>query len=99
MSFTSASLWRMRDLRIVVLARAVSLLGDELALVALLLRTQGQGDGAWPVVALLMAGLLPLVLLAPLVGRLVDRLDSRWLLLGSSCAQLACCLALSRLPA
>lgn len=101
MSFTfvgPGSLWRVRDLRIVVLARAVSLLGDELALIALLLRTQGRGGGAWPVVALLLAGGLPLVLLAPLVGRLVDRLDSRRLLLTSGCGQLACCLALATLP-
>jgi MFS family permease len=101
MSFTflsPSSLWRVRDLRIAVLARAVSLLGDELALVALLLRTQGAGDGAWPVVALLLAGGLPLVLLAPLVGRLVDRIDSRRLLLVSGCGQLACCLALASLP-
>ncbi|HST47766.1 MFS transporter [Jatrophihabitans sp.] len=99
MSFISAgSLWRVRDLRIVVLARAVSLLGDELAVVALLLRTQGQGSGAWPVAALLLAGGLPLVLFAPLVGRLVDRVDSRRLLLASGCGQLACCLWLAWLP-
>ena len=99
MSFVSSgSLWRVRDLRIVVLARAVSLLGDELALVALLLRTQGQGSGAWPVVALLLAGGLPLVLFAPLVGRLVDRADSRTLLLASGVGQLACCLWLAWLP-
>ncbi len=99
MSFVSSgSLWRVRDLRIVVLARAVSLLGDELALVALLLRTQGQGSGAWPVVALLLAGGLPLVLFAPLVGRLVDRVDSRTLLLASGSGQLACCLWLAWLP-
>jgi len=99
MSLLSAgSLWRVRDLRIVVLARAVSLLGDELALVALLLRTQGRHSGAWPVVALLLAGGLPLVLFAPLVGRLVDRVDSRTLLLTSGCAQLACCLWLAWLP-
>jgi len=91
-------LWRLRDLRIAVLARAVSLFGDELALVALLLRTQGQGHGAWPVVALLLAGGLPLVLLAPLVGSLVDRFDSRRLLLVSGCGQLVCCLALAGLP-
>jgi MFS family permease len=91
-------LWRVRDLRIAVLARAISLLGDELALVALVLRTQGEGDGAWPVVALLLAGCLPLVLLAPLVGRLVDRIDSRRLLVVSGCGQLACCLALAWLP-
>ena len=101
MSFTfggAGSLWRVRDLRIAVLARAISLLGDELALVALLLRTQGEGRGAWPVVALMLAGGLPLVLLAPLVGRLVDRTDSRRLLLVSGCGQLICCLALASLP-
>ncbi|MEO7260025.1 MAG: MFS transporter [Jatrophihabitantaceae bacterium] len=101
MHFTSArdgSLWRVRDLRIVVIARAISLLGDELALVALLLRTQGEGNGAWPVVALFAGRRPPLVLLAPLVGPLVDRVDSRRLLLVSGCGQLACCLALAWLP-
>ena len=101
MSFISGgpdALWRVPDLRIAVLARAISLLGDEVAVVALLLRTQGQGNGAWPVVALLLAGTLPLVLLAPLVGPLVDRTDSRRLLLVSGCGQLVCCLALASLP-
>src|SRR3954463_2531944 len=97
MSFTSAgSLWRVRDLRIVVLGPGVSLLRGGRAVVALLLRTQGQGHGAWPVVALLLAGGLPLVLFAPLVGRLVDRVDSRTLLLTSGCGQLACWLWLGR---
>src|ERR1700704_4462991 len=84
-----------RDLRTAIWARAISLLGDEMALVALLLRTQAGGGGAWPVVALLMAGALPLVLLAPIVGRLVDRFDSRWLLVGSGLGQLTCCYALA----
>jgi MFS family permease len=84
-----------RDLRTAVWARAISLLGDEMALVALLLRTQARGGGAWPVVALLMAGTLPLVLLAPIVGRLVDRFDSRGLLVGSALGQLICCSALA----
>ncbi len=89
------SLWRVRDLRLVVLGRAISLLGDELALVALLLRAEAGPGGTWPVVAVLLAGGLPLVLLAPAVGRLVDRVDSRRLLVVSSCTQLTCCLALA----
>jgi MFS family permease len=93
MSFTLAG--SRRDLHLVVSARALSLLGDEVALVALLLRTQSRGGGAWLVVTLLLAGMLPLVLLAPLVGRLVDRADSRTLLLSSSLAQLLCCTALA----
>jgi MFS family permease len=92
-------LWRNRELRVVVLARAVSLLGDEMALIALLLRAQSSGSGAWPVVAILLAGGLPLVLLAPLVGQLVDRVDSRRLLLVASAVQFGCCLALAEVPA
>nr|MDQ2958467.1 MFS transporter [Actinomycetota bacterium] len=100
MSFTSglASPTARRDLRLVIAARAVSLLGDEIVLVALVLRTQARGDGAWAVVLLLMAGMAPLILLAPLVGRLVDRADSRSLLLASSLAQLICCVALAYRP-
>lgn len=96
MSFTITR--NRRDLHLVVGARALSLLGDEVALVALLLRTQARGEGAWSVVTLLLAGMLPLVLLAPLVGRLVDRTDSRTLLLASSLAQLLCCTALAFTP-
>jgi MFS family permease len=97
MSFITSSLpaAARRDLRTVVWARAISLLGDEMALVALLLRTQDGGGGAWPVVALLMAGTLPLVLLAPIIGRLVDRYDSRRLLVASGLGQLACCCVLA----
>ena len=97
MSFTTLPLspTARRDLRTVVLARAVSLLGDEMALVALLLRTQGNGGGAWRVSALLIAGMLAAVLLAPVVGRLVDRHDSRRLLVISGLAQFACCWVLA----
>ena len=97
MSFISRdrrSLLAIRDLRIVVLARAISVLGDELALVALLLRTQAHGD-SWAVVTLLLAGMLPMIVLAPLVGRVVDHADSRALLLVSSLGQLGCCAALA----
>ena len=97
MSFISSargSLFAVRDLRTVVLARAISVLGDQLALVALLLRTQAQGS-SWAVVELLLAGLLPMIVLAPVVGRLVDHADSRTLLLVSSLGQLACCAALA----
>jgi MFS family permease len=89
-------LWGNRDLRIAIFARAVAMLGDQLALIALVLRTvDGHGSTAWPVAVLLLAGGLPLVLLAPLVGRLVDRIDSRRLLVTASCAQVCCCLLLA----
>jgi MFS family permease len=96
MSFTSReSLWRNRDLRIAVAARAASLLGDEVALVALILRLHDEGASAAHVAALLAAGMLPIVLLAPVVGVVVDRYDSRRLLVGTSLAQAAVCLALA----
>jgi MFS family permease len=47
------------------------------------------------VAALFVAGLLPLVVLAGPVGRLVDRADSRVLLVTSSLVQAAICLALA----
>lgn len=91
MSFTSAH----RDLSLVVGAKSVSLLGDEVAAIALTLRLQGNGAHPGAVAALLVAGLLPLVVLAPLVGRLVDGHDSRSLLLASSLAQAVRCTVLA----
>ncbi len=79
MSFTSAR----RDVHLVAAAKSVSWLGDEVALVALLLHAQGAGRGAGTVAGLLIANTLPLVLLSGVVGRLVDRVDNRLLLAGS----------------
>jgi MFS family permease len=87
MSFTLAH----RDLSLVVTAKTLSLLGDEVATLALVLHLQSTGAGALAVAALLIAALVPLVLLAPLVGRLVDAQDSRRLLVTSSLAQAAVC--------
>ncbi len=89
MSFTKGG----RDVRIVAGARAVSWLGDEVALVALMLRFQSHG--ALAVAALMIANTLPLVLLSGVVGRLVDRYDNRRLLLASSAAQAAICVVLA----
>ncbi len=97
MSFTSASLRRNRDLWIAVVARAVSLLGDEAALVALTLMLHDGGSGAWWIAVLFVAGMAPLVLLAPIAGALVDRYDSRVLLVWSGLAQTAACLVLVQL--
>jgi MFS family permease len=90
MSFTSG-----RDLWVSVIARAVSLLGDEVAVIALTLRLHDAGGGPGAVAALLVAGMLPLVALAPLAGRLVDRYDSRRLLLWSGLAQAGLCVVLT----
>jgi MFS family permease len=90
MSFRSS-----QDLRIVIGAKAISLLGDEVATIALVLRLQAEGAGATAVAALLIANLAPIVLLTGVVGRLVDRRDNRSLLLASSTAQAVVCVALA----
>jgi MFS family permease len=85
-----------RDVRLVAGARAVSWLGDEVALVALMLHTQSHG--AIAVAALMIANTVPLVLLSGVVGRLVDRYDNRRLLAASSAAQVLACAALAYAP-
>jgi MFS family permease len=91
MSFTSPR----RDLWLVVVAKSVSLLGDEVAAVALVLRLQSHGAQPTAIAALLIAAMLPLLLLAGVVGRLVDRYDSRVLLVVSSLAQGMLCVLLA----
>jgi MFS family permease len=91
MSFTSVR----HDLRLVVGAKSVSWLGDEVAMVALVLKLQSDGRGAGAVAALLIANALPIVLLSGLVGRIVDRVDNRVLLVGSTVAQALLCTVLA----
>ncbi len=87
-------MWRHRDLRIVGPARALSVLGDELALIALLLRVHDTGGGPTGVTLLLVSAAVPTVMLAPWAGRLADRCDSRRLTTTSATAQLCVCVAL-----
>lgn len=70
-------------------------MGDEVALVALLLTAHGTGGGTPAIAALLLAGALPTVVLAPWAGRLVDRADSRRLLAVTGAAQAALCVAMA----
>ena len=87
-----------RDLRLLVAGSAVSFAGDAIALLALTLRLQPHGSG-W-VGALLAAELLPATLLAPVSGRLVDRVETRRLLVAlmSLQALVAVPLAVVRTP-
>lgn len=75
-----------------MLAKSVSWLGDAVALVALTLRLQPHGAAV--VATLLIANALPIVALAGVAGRLVDRIDSRTLLVTSSLVQATACGAL-----
>ncbi|HEY6761069.1 MAG TPA: hypothetical protein VI318_16345, partial [Baekduia sp.] len=73
------------DLRLLSAGIGVSTAGDSIALVALLLRLRPEGSG-W-LAALLAAQLLPTVLLSPVVGQLVDRVETRRVLLTAVCGQ------------
>jgi MFS family permease len=96
MSFTSVEQrddWR--DVWVAASARAVSLAGDFLAATALVLALQQRGDDGFGVAALLLASTVPMVLLAPVGGRLADRFDSRLLLTTVGLAQVVCCVAMA----
>ncbi len=86
MSFTSP-----RDVYLAASARGVSQLGDFLAATALVLALQQRGAGSYAVAAVLAAAALPPVVLAPLAGRVADRIDSRVILTAVGLAQAACC--------
>jgi MFS family permease len=67
------------DVTLLALLRGGSFLGDSVAIVALFLRVAPRGH-SWAIAALAVAGSLPLVLLAPLAGHVVDRVRAKPLL-------------------
>lgn len=66
-----------KTIRIIAISRAISLLGDELAIFALLLRVKHNGGGALSIAAIMAAGQLPLILLSPWAGTITDRVPVR----------------------
>ena len=78
-----------RDLRLLAAATALSAAGDMLLVVVLALRVHELTGSGFAVAALFGALMVPVVLLAPLAGRLVDRVETRRLLLLVSLAQAA----------
>lgn len=64
-------------IRIIAISRAISLLGDELAIFALLLRVKHNGGGALSIAVIMAAGQLPLILLSPWAGTITDRVPVR----------------------
>src|SRR5436190_859553 len=67
----ASSIWRHRDLRVMLPARAISQFGDDLVLIVLLLQVFAAGHGPWSVTGLLLCAALPVVVLAPVAGLLV----------------------------
>lgn len=95
MSFTNGNGDDWRDVWIGAGARAVSLGGDFLAATALVLALQQRGDNGLGVAALLLASTVPMVLLAPVGGRIADRFDSRRVLTLVGLAQVSVCVAMA----
>ncbi|HEV7711288.1 MAG TPA: MFS transporter [Asanoa sp.] len=95
MSFASGAPSRWGDVYVTSGARALSMAGDALAATTLALALQDRGAGGLAISGLWIAATLPLVVLVPLTGRLVDRFDSRVLLVGTGLAQAVVCLALA----
>jgi MFS family permease len=97
MTFTDSP--RMpRSVHAIAVGRGISFLGDEVALLAMAFRAKAE-LGHFGVAAILIAGALPLLLLAPISGLIVDRVRARPLLVGVTLAQAALCAALAFSPA
>ncbi|BBH65665.1 hypothetical protein ACTI_23500 [Actinoplanes sp. OR16] len=94
MSFTSADS-RWADVYLAAAGRAISVCGDLLAATTLALVLQQSGHGGFAVSGLLVAATLPVTVLAPLTGRLVDRADSRTLLVLVGLIQALVCAVLA----
>ena len=84
-----------RDFTLIFASYGLSALGDYLALVTLTLKVQELTGSGWAVAALLLAGLLPLVLFAPLAGLIVDRFETVKLLGAVSALQAVTMVALA----
>ncbi len=65
-----------RDFLLILVAFGLSALGDYVALITLTLRIQESTGSGWAVAGLLLTGLVPPVVLAPVAGLLVDRLET-----------------------
>jgi MFS family permease len=76
-------------------ARALSSFGDDMTLIVLTLRVYDQGLGPWSITALLFCAAFPVVVLAPVAGRLVDSVPFRRLAFLTAIWQASCCIALS----
>jgi MFS family permease len=93
MSFTSRTRWS--DLYVSAVAQFFGALGTFLTMVTLVLALQRRGAGGVEVAGLVLCEALPMVLLGKLIGALIDRLDSRRLLIAAGTGQVVACLGLT----
>lgn len=92
------SLLGRRDFLLIFVAFALSSLGDYVALITLTLRVEALTGSGWAVAALLLTGLVPPVILAPVAGLLVDRLETVRVLVITALFQAAVATALALTP-
>jgi MFS family permease len=69
-----------RDLTLVAILRGVSYLGDAIALIALYLRLAHGSHASWAIAALSIAASVPLVVLSPISGFIIDHTPVKRLL-------------------
>ncbi len=81
--------------RLLVVAYGLSTWGDFIAVAALTLRVQQSTQSGWAVAGLLLASGLPVMVLHPVAGLLVDRGDTRRILMAAAGLQSLCALALA----
>ncbi|HZE40472.1 MAG TPA: MFS transporter [Stackebrandtia sp.] len=96
MSFTSkpaASRWG--DVYIDAAARFLAQTGMFGVMTALMLQVQTTGEGGLAAAGVTIASMLPMVVLAPLIGRWVDAVDSRVLVIASGAVRIVASLALA----
>ena len=77
MTYTSV---QRRDLTLVAILRGVSYLGDAIALIALYLRLAHGSHASWAIASLSIAASLPLVVLSPISGFIIDHTPVKRLL-------------------
>jgi MFS family permease len=85
----SRVLLRDRDTRLIVGAVGISALGDFLLWIPLTLHLQAMTGSGIAIAALFIALWSPVVVLAPVAGALVDRLEARAVLIAASLFQVA----------
>jgi MFS family permease len=91
----AGGLLRERDVRLIVSAVGISALGDFLLWIPLTLHLQEMTNSGFAVAALFVALWSPVVLLAPVAGLLVDRLEARAVLLVASLLQVVIAAAMA----
>src|SRR5918911_4034638 len=95
---TSVSVWR--DVWFLAAAQVLSGLGAAVVTTMLILQAQANGGSSAgvTVAAIVIAGAVPTVVLAPITGRLADRFSSRLLLIIAGGIQIGACLLIAAFP-